>query len=580
MNTKNINQNLLSLFARHPNYLLRLFFTYYPLSNEQIVKFKGEVKWGHLSSNSVRSWDQSFIAEYADQLNWDALSGNPSLPWTISFLKSFPGKFKGSIQSMNPSLPWSYEFITKYEQFWNFHSLPLNKGIPWTQKLVLHPKIIDKNLSTVNDENLWTEEFLIRNAEILHWELLCANQHIKWSEELIDKLSTFWRKAERKSSEHTVSPWKGLCSNPSVPWTAKFIKKYQKSFFRPYGIHWKELSRNPNLPWQEENLLEIYKNKWNWDLLSVNNGVGFSEEQIERYQSLLTWDSGSASNQNIASNNNLPWSVEFIEKYKHKWHWWSLSRNTGVNWTEEMISTFEENIIWQSMAHNLNLPWSIEFILKHEDVLFKSWSSTNRDFDQHIWKKVFEPIITDEIAEQILYNLSNPFQAIKNYNPETDDANIPQKNLEILTRLILNINSQTNPYISNFSKIDLFLSAIQTAMTQILIADENELKIDLKLLTELYQESDVPTKKHLNSLCAEVHEEIRVLFVGYGIDNIAREVILKQNEMNETYMEFARQGGHVSQDYSFLHSFIRKYGKRHLELARLWVLLETLQHNK
>jgi hypothetical protein len=61
---------------------------------------------------------------------------------------------------------------------------------------------------------------------------------------------------------------------------------------------------------------------------------------------------------------------------------------------------------------------------------------------------------------------------------------------------------------------------------------------------------------------------------------IAREVVLKQNEMNETYMEFARQGGHVSQDYSFVHSFIGKYGKRHLELARLWVLLEKLQHNK
>jgi hypothetical protein len=169
------------------------------------------------------------------------------------------------------------------------------------------------------------------------------------------------------------------------------IEKYQKSFLRSYGIHWKELSRNPNLTWQEENLLDQFKEKWNWDLLSVNNGVGFTEEQIEKYKFLFTWDSGTWSNQNIASNTNLPWSVGFINKYKYKWHWWSLSRNPGVNWTEEMISTFEENIIWQSMAHNLNLPWSIEFILKHEDVLFKSWSSTNRDFDQHIWKKVFEP---------------------------------------------------------------------------------------------------------------------------------------------------------------------------------------------
>jgi hypothetical protein len=56
METEAIFENdLLSLFSTHPNYLLRLFFTYYPLSNEQIVKFKGEVKWGYLSSNSIRS---------------------------------------------------------------------------------------------------------------------------------------------------------------------------------------------------------------------------------------------------------------------------------------------------------------------------------------------------------------------------------------------------------------------------------------------------------------------------------------------------------------------------------------------
>jgi hypothetical protein len=46
--------------------------------------------------------------------------------------------------------------------------------------------------------------------------------------------------------------------------------------------------------------------------------------------------------------------------------------------------------------------------------------------------------------------------------------------------------------------------------------------------------------------------------------------------MNENYMGFSRQGGHLSQDYSFLHSFIKNFGKRHLELARLWVKLETL----
>jgi hypothetical protein len=576
MNHKNL---LFSLFAKHPNYLLRLFFTYYPLSNEQIIKFKGEVNWSYLSSNSVRNWDQAFIEEFKDKLNWEFLTANPSLPWSVSFLKAFPGRFMGNILTSNPSLPWSYEFITKYEQIWNFYSLPYNKGIQWTQELVLHPKIIDKNLSEVNGENLWTEEFLIKNAKILPWEFLCDNQHINWSEELIAKLAPYWKKAERETREYFVSPWKSLCVNPSVPWTAKLIKKYQKSFLKSERVHWKELSRNTNLPWQEENLLEQFKEKWNWELLSVNNGVGFTESQIEKYKDLFTWDSGNGSNQNIASNANLPWSVEFIEKYKHKWQWWSLSRNPGVNWTEEMISTFEENIIWHSMAQNFNLPWSLDFILKHEDALFQSWTVTNSDFNENIWKTVFIPIITDEIAEQLLYNISNPFEAIKSYKPESDDAKTSQKNLEILTSLILNINSQTNPYISNSSKIDLFLSAIQTVMTQILVTNEDELKIDFKLLTQLYQESDEETKVQLNILFAEVHKEISVLFTIYDIHEIAREVVLKQNEMNDTYLEFTRQGGHVSQNYSFLDSFIRKYGKKHLELARLWVLLEKFQGN-
>ena len=98
---------LLTLFARHPDYLLRLFFTYYPLSNEQIVKFKGEIKWGHLSSNSVRIWDQSFIEKFADKLNWDALSANPSLPWSISFLKAFETVRNNSI----------LDYAPRYEKF-------------------------------------------------------------------------------------------------------------------------------------------------------------------------------------------------------------------------------------------------------------------------------------------------------------------------------------------------------------------------------------------------------------------------------------------------------------------------------
>jgi hypothetical protein len=53
-------------------------------------------------------------------------------------------------------------------------------------------------------------------------------------------------------------------------------------------------------------------------------------------------------------------------------------------------------------------------------------------------------------------------------------------------------------------------------------------------------------------------------------------VVQKQQEMNVIYYSFAKRGGHVSQDYSFIHDFIhdfiQKYGKKQLWIARLWIL--------
>ena len=88
----------------------------------------------------------------------------------------------------------------------------------------------------------------------------------------------------------------------------------------------------------------------------------------------------------------------------------------------------------------------MNFILKHEENLFNSWAITNSEFDFQIWNEVFKRIITDDLAKQILYNSTNPFQPIKSDTPEVDNTNIARKNLEILTNLILKIDLQTNLY--------------------------------------------------------------------------------------------------------------------------------------
>ena len=573
-------ESIFYLFSRHPKYLMKLLFQFYPLSNDQIVKFKSEVDWFALSRNEHRAWDKEFIDANIEKWDWESLSANTALPWSIEFLKSFPDRFRGHVQTVNPALPWTKEFLLKYERFWNFSALPLNDGIPWSQELVLHPKIINKNLSYVNGDDLWTESFLLENANVLPWSFLCSNPYINWSEDLINKLSPYWKKAEKVTCDNMVSPWKGLSKNTAVPWNTRLIKKYRKSYFRTYGLDWNELSRNTNLPWQEENLLEKFKDKWNWNLVSFNHGVKFSLDQIEEYKDVLYWDSGPSCNRNLSSNQNLPWSIELIEKYQDRWSWWSLCLNPGIQWDEEMIAHFEPFIRWGALAMNTGVAWSLEFIIKNEKKLFSKWPPLRDDFDKMLWKQVFEPIISDDLAEQILYNLSNPFHLIKTYKSIGKNADRRTKDLERLVDSVLSIDFDINMYSFQSGKIEVFISIIQTQITKILVVNQNELNADIESVQSAWLDLSDKEQNEALFYLTQVYDLILELFKSYGIDAYCHAVVKKQKEMNDAYMSFVKAGGHVSQNYEFLHQFIENHGQQYLELSRLSYLLMTIKETK
>jgi hypothetical protein len=166
--------------------------------------------------------------------------------------------------------------------------------------------------------------------------------------------------------------------------------------------------------------------------------------------------------------------------------------------------------------------------------------------------------------------------ALVDYSFEANEANLPQKNLELLVKRILSIDSKTNPYNSRSSQVDLFLSSIQTAMTRILVNTDNQFILYVKLFTELYEGLTLDEKEHSRDFCEEITRELHDFLVVCGVDEISKEVAIKQQVMNRTYMRLRRSGGHISQDYSFLNDFIEKYGPKYLEVAKLWVFLDGL----
>jgi hypothetical protein len=92
-------------------------------------------------------------------------------------------------------------------------------------------------------------------------------------------------------------------------------------------------------------LIEQHTNQWDWDRLSGNKSLSWSEELLERYKDKWDWES-------LIKNQSLPWSESFIERYKDKWTWESLSKNESLPWSEGLIGRYEGCWDWGSLHHN------------------------------------------------------------------------------------------------------------------------------------------------------------------------------------------------------------------------------------
>lgn len=133
--------------------------------------------------------------------------------------------------------------------------------------------------------------------------------------------------------------------------------------FEDYWL-WDSLSTNEDLPWSVE-FIERYIDRWDWNGLSANEGLPWSVEFIERYVDRWDWDS-------LASNGGLPWSIEFIERYIDRWEcffgsWQRVSDNDGMPWSVELIDQYEDRWSWYVLSNNEGLPWSAELIERYID---------------------------------------------------------------------------------------------------------------------------------------------------------------------------------------------------------------------
>jgi hypothetical protein len=171
-----------------------------------------------------------------------------------------------------------------------------------------------------------------------------------------------------------------LSINRSEPLTYEIIEKY-KNFW-----DWYSLSQSQLLPWNE-NLIEKYKNQLRWGYICNNKGANWDENLIDKYgDGWINWSVLSSKitlNDNLyllekyedkwdwnslSYNPNISWNLELLKKYEIKLNFSRLSRNSSILWDFNIIEEFKHKWNWLDLYYNDSLPWSIQLLEKFKDM--------------------------------------------------------------------------------------------------------------------------------------------------------------------------------------------------------------------
>lgn len=350
-------------------------------SIELLGEFKDEWNWYHLSNNKSMPWSTNLIEEFEDKWDWDMLSGYKN--W---------GKAKDWIYytSLN-EISWTTEIIERFKNRWNWRTLScngdyyslqipgnkerlsvkLNTTFPWSLNLIeKYEHKWDWRLLSSNPHLPWSEELIDKYLSKWDWEKLLQNPAISWSKKLIDKYYDIVEKPYEWTRENweisgyrgTIpskflsSDWSSICYSNKIDWTESFMEEFQEI------LNFKNvLSARNDLPWTID-LLEKFEEKWDWNLLSENENLFWSEEMISRFEHKWNWNS-------ISKNTGIYWNIDLLKKYNTKWNWKNLSANTSMCFNEEVIDYYFEFIAFDLLSSNKGIQWTEKLIDKSQNKL-------------------------------------------------------------------------------------------------------------------------------------------------------------------------------------------------------------------
>lgn len=107
-----------------------------------------------------------------------------------------------------------------------------------------------------------------------------------------------------------------------------------------------ELSKATNILWSFD-IIEKYKDKWNWELLSKNLSINWNSNTISKYKDYLNLKS-------LSSNPLFPFTYEMLKYGESDFDWKAISINPGLYKVGKSSLHHLSNIIWLPRNYDTN----------------------------------------------------------------------------------------------------------------------------------------------------------------------------------------------------------------------------------
>ena len=141
------------------------------------------------------------------------------------------------------------------------------------------------------------------------------------------------------------------------PLTEGFMENNQKI------INWEYLSSNEKLQWSEQ-LIEKFQDQWDWACLSTNESLPWGDEIIIRFANRWIWDrKENYHGSYLIHNSAIKWSKDIIYKYPEKFPgMWLATQTDLLNNHPEILQDFKDKLWWDYISGDEYLNWSEELI--------------------------------------------------------------------------------------------------------------------------------------------------------------------------------------------------------------------------